>query len=47
MLVLNIFRNFTEGLKENHVILSDITIFMSKLVNFYEEMLGDYNGANK
>ena len=45
--VLNIFRNITDGLKEDHIILSDASILLSKLVFFYEKMLENFHGHNK
>lgn len=37
--VLSIFRNITEGVLPNSLILSDASILLTKLVNFYERML--------
>lgn len=45
--VLNIFRNITEGVTPNSVLLSDPSILLTKLVNFYEQMLDNFDGPNK
>ena len=37
--VLTNFRNITEGVMPNSVLLSDASILLTKLVNYYEEML--------
>lgn len=44
---LTIFRNITEGVSSDSVLLSDPSILLTKLVNFYEQMLDNFDGPNK
>lgn len=45
--VLTIFKNMTEGLQFNSLVLSDPETLLTPLVNYFEQMLNNFEGQNK